>query len=138
MPVCTATTLKGIRCKRYACANLDTCCAHSDDCAICLSKLGVGGVSSVFSCGHRFHEYCINTWFNQDNRCPCCRKELRKPIISVVTDVPFDHDMLTTIIRNCWDQGKLGSVRHIRLTFDDDTLYVQNLLTNDLLCRIPL
>ena len=53
MPLCTATTSRGIRCKRYACTNLETCCAHSDDCAICLSKLGVdiGSTNTVLTLG---------------------------------------------------------------------------------------
>jgi hypothetical protein len=52
------------------------------ECPICL-EAGKDGNSDFVetSCGHKFHEECINTWTsNQSNTqrhtCPCCRQQL--------------------------------------------------------------
>ena len=138
MPFCAATTIKGNRCKRHVCKDRSTCGVHSGDCTICLSELRTGGGTSVFPCGHIFHKECIDTWFSYDNRCPCCRTELRKPLVVDYTQCPLEPSTLTNLLRACWEQGKLGPVRHVRLIFDSDTVYILNLLTNDLICQLPL
>ena len=47
-----------------------------DDCAICLIKLNKNWTQT--SCGHRFHQTCINAWStyqtknHQSYKCPMC------------------------------------------------------------------
>lgn len=47
------------------------------DCSICLCSLGNGRPLTSVSCGHVFHDSCVETWFNtrEDTRgeCPVCR-----------------------------------------------------------------
>lgn len=46
--------------------------AMSDDCTICSEPLGVPG-ASLTKCGHVFHTYCIEKWFEQKPLCPLCK-----------------------------------------------------------------
>lgn len=44
------------------------------DCSICLEKLDKN-IKLSLSCGHNFHQACINEWLLQRNiTCPLCRK----------------------------------------------------------------
>ena len=40
-------------------------------CSVCLDE---SGLSKTLSCGHSFHEDCIDKWLEDNNTCPNCRK----------------------------------------------------------------
>lgn len=48
-------------------------------CSVCLESLNHDGDSSVddcvrtLTCGHRFHQNCIDNWFKRSIACPYCR-----------------------------------------------------------------
>jgi hypothetical protein len=45
------------------------------ECPICFEKLNVARTRTL-SCGHVFHEGCVQRWFQYGRRiCPTCRKE---------------------------------------------------------------
>ena len=47
-------------------------------CPVCLEKFkGLENDinKSILSCGHSFHDNCINKWFEDNKTCPICRKE---------------------------------------------------------------
>lgn len=47
------------------------------ECAICLTEFVAGDEIRVLpKCGHCFHVTCIDTWFETQCSCPCCRKSL--------------------------------------------------------------
>jgi len=49
--------------------------AKKQKCVICLEHLGFSGaVEKLQNCSHRYHSICINKWFEENNRCPLCRK----------------------------------------------------------------
>ena len=64
----------GKRCKLKT--SSDFCHHHSklNDCSICYNKISNNKIKT-FSCGHSFHESCIDDWFERDNKCPMCRAE---------------------------------------------------------------
>jgi hypothetical protein len=46
-----------------------------EDCPICLTS--DSGLSIIeTNCGHKFHEDCIRTYGNYNNKCPVCRKDM--------------------------------------------------------------
>ena len=40
------------------------CLSHSDNCSICLDKLGVGDDTAMMKCGHQYHSTCLYKWLN--------------------------------------------------------------------------
>ena len=48
-----------------------------NECPICNEQL-IEGVS-VLSCGHRFHNECIEPWLTSHNSCPLCRRPIVEP-----------------------------------------------------------
>ena len=48
-------------------------------CSICLEDLNDDIMTT--SCGHTFHNNCINEWKNHASTCPICRKVIFEPII---------------------------------------------------------
>lgn len=48
-------------------------------CAICQSAFQIGEERrTLIRCNHEFHRGCIDTWFNQNVRCPVCRHDIRE------------------------------------------------------------
>lgn len=139
MPFCKAITSKGKNCKSHACFEFDKCFAHSDDCPICFDKIHRRCDANVLSCKHVFHSVCIRQWFETDHRCPCCRTEVRSPNICVAVDNStnvIERGTISSIIQTFLNKNE--HVRHIRLTFEGEYLYIQNLLTYDLIYSISL
>lgn len=63
------------KCKNYSCDFITKKChAHSDNCTICLDKLGTSDDTATMLCGHHFHATCIYNWLNNGTTCPLCRE----------------------------------------------------------------
>jgi len=45
------------------------------DCAICMEDVGIKGVFNL-SCGHLFHQGCLNEWLLNNDTCPMCREKV--------------------------------------------------------------
>lgn len=43
-------------------------------CPICLGTLASGGKLVNTTCGHAFHEQCLETWTRYQDLCPACRE----------------------------------------------------------------
>ena len=47
------------------------------NCSICSQEFSVGQIiRKVSSCGHFFHQACIDRWFEENSTCPICRTNL--------------------------------------------------------------
>jgi hypothetical protein len=46
-----------------------------DKCSICYDYINGDNEIYLTVCGHKFHEKCANTWFNNHNKCPLCNAE---------------------------------------------------------------
>ena len=49
---------------------------HKYECNICLEDMSKETLQ-VVKCGHFFHKECIDTWLNNHDNCPLCRKKLK-------------------------------------------------------------
>lgn len=50
----------------------------SENCAICQDPfLEDQEVRTITHCSHDFHSTCIDTWFQSNCHCPCCRHDIR-------------------------------------------------------------
>ena len=48
-------------------------------CVICQDSIEQGAtVRKIISCGHIFHQICIDTWFQTHVQCPTCRHDVRQ------------------------------------------------------------
>lgn len=48
-------------------------------CAICQDTIAVNTEArTINACDHQFHMGCIDTWFQQNVRCPVCRHDIRE------------------------------------------------------------
>lgn len=53
--------------------------ADLNNCAICQDQIQDGEVvRTIRQCRHYFHQTCIDTWFQQNVRCPTCRLDIRE------------------------------------------------------------
>jgi hypothetical protein len=53
--------------------------AQDDNCAICQDPIEIGQMMRIIShCTHRFHQNCIDTWFQSHVTCPTCRHDIRE------------------------------------------------------------
>lgn len=52
----------------------DSLCIHDSECSICLSEFEPDSEVNHLSCGHVFHNMCLEKWLNFWNTtCPLCR-----------------------------------------------------------------
>jgi hypothetical protein len=52
---------------------------QDDNCAICQDPIEMGQMMRIIShCTHRFHQDCIDTWFQSHVTCPTCRHDIRE------------------------------------------------------------
>mmetsp|Transcript_25458 Transcript_25458/g.28282 ORF Transcript_25458/g.28282 Transcript_25458/m.28282 type:complete len:136 (+) Transcript_25458:542-949(+) len=51
------------------------CNSTKDDCSICLEEVKIGEVIKSLSCGHDFHNVCIDECLKSTKKCPCCMEE---------------------------------------------------------------
>ena len=47
-----------------------------DNCIICLEKFNKYSNIQKLSCDHIFHKNCIYKWYETNDKCPICRKEI--------------------------------------------------------------
>ena len=53
--------------------------AQDDNCAICQDPIEMGQMMRIIGhCTHRFHQTCIDTWFQSHMTCPTCRHDIRE------------------------------------------------------------
>jgi hypothetical protein len=51
----------------------------SEVCSICQDSIAVNSeIRTINACDHQFHTGCIDTWFQQNVRCPVCRHDIRE------------------------------------------------------------
>lgn len=56
--------------------NKKTVITNSEDkCAICLNTFTETDEIKVLDCGHKFHSFELNIWFQQSETCPMCRRQ---------------------------------------------------------------
>lgn len=59
----------------------------NEACAICQDGYTVGNERrSLNACHHTFHRPCIDTWFQENVRCPVCRHDIRVPTTASETE----------------------------------------------------
>ena len=47
------------------------------ECSICLEEIEENDdIKKLMNCNHVFHKSCIDTWSNNNNTCPLCRKHI--------------------------------------------------------------
>ena len=52
---------------------------QEDNCAICQDPIDVNQTMRILRhCTHRFHQECIDTWFQSHVTCPTCRHDIRE------------------------------------------------------------
>lgn len=52
---------------------------QDDNCAICQDPIEMGQMMRIIShCTHRFHQECVDTWFQSHVTCPTCRHDIRE------------------------------------------------------------
>lgn len=52
---------------------------QDDNCAICQDPIEMGQMMRIIGhCTHRFHQQCIDTWFESHVTCPTCRHDIRE------------------------------------------------------------
>ena len=52
---------------------------QDDNCAICQDPIEMGQMMRIIShCAHRFHQECVDTWFQSHVTCPTCRHDIRE------------------------------------------------------------
>lgn len=56
-------------------------------CAICCGEFYPGEpIRLIHRCCHRYHVACVDRWFEQNNTCPICRRNLRLSVDEKVTE----------------------------------------------------
>ncbi len=58
----------------YRYENIET---EYESCTICRERFQSNSIVRKLHCGHIFHIGCIDTWFENNIRCPVCRSDLR-------------------------------------------------------------
>ncbi len=51
-------------------------------CIVCYDSFHVGEFLRKLPCSHRYHQSCIDTWFEQSPFCPTCKQDLRISSVS--------------------------------------------------------
>lgn len=69
-------------------------------CSICMDNVGNSGLS--LNCKHNFHEHCLRSWLEINNRCPICRKEFSEADLH--DNKQDNKDELFEQIRNYFNQ----------------------------------
>lgn len=67
-----------------------------ENCIICLAPLTDN--QRTFHCTHVFHGDCIDSWFEQSNKCPCCRKIIGPEPETDEFEIAADSAVLASLI----------------------------------------
>ena len=71
---------------------------QEDECSICLDELKNSNEAIyVLECSHKYHELCLNLWYNQrgtNYTCPLCMvpREITKIIYSNILEEPIENN----------------------------------------------
>lgn len=138
MSRCDAKTKMDRRCRNRCVKGLTTCYIHSDECSICLDRLGTGTTICKLYCGHIFHEQCVQRWINTDGRCPNCRFVCRAPVITVhdISNIHVPESRIAEIIRRLYNNGELNTNR-VSLITEGDMLMVNDYLNGTFIGSEP-
>jgi len=49
---------------------------EEQNCAICLTALENNSIIRKLGCNHKFHHKCVDTWFEEKEKCPICRHNI--------------------------------------------------------------
>ena len=61
-----------------AATTLEVITSADEVCAVCQDSIAANTeVRTINACDHQFHTACIDTWFQQNVRCPVCRYDIR-------------------------------------------------------------
>lgn len=66
-----------------------------DTCVICLVSMADTSTRSL-ECGHVFHTECLNYWEVNSNLCPCCRKDMKQPLVALRDTLKVLNDAVCT------------------------------------------
>ena len=69
------------------------------DCAICIDRCSINENVGILPCKHKFHDICINKWFDTKKSCPLCRKNYQIPMLN---DGPNMSDVQIEILSNMY------------------------------------
>ena len=135
---CDATTKLDLRCRNQCVKGLTTCYIHSDECSICLVRLGTGSTICKLSCGHIFHERCIQRWIHTDGRCPNCRFVCRAPTVTVhnLSNVVVPESRIAELLRRLYNGGQLNTT-HVSVITENDTIIVNDYSSGTLIGSEP-
>lgn len=54
---------------------------HNENCSICQDPMEAGQETrTLLACSHCFHRECIDRWFQENVRCPTCRRDVRESL----------------------------------------------------------
>lgn len=56
---------------------------NDDECSVCFDKLDHSDVIKCDFCNNFIHSECLKKWFETDNTCVFCRKDIKKKIMSM-------------------------------------------------------
>ena len=135
---CNARTRLDKRCRNKCTKGLATCYVHSDECCVCLDRLGAGSVICKLVCGHIFHDRCIQRWINSDGRCPVCRFICRAPVVTVhdLSDVFLPESLISTILRRLYHNGELNTTS-VTVVTENDSILVNDYSSGTLIGTEP-
>lgn len=135
MTRCSAVTRRGRRCKQKCCGPFKTCYTHSDDCPICLQKLGSGEVVDL-PCGHYFHTECISKWGEHDHRCPTCRADIIKPkTLRIRRDVSaqvLGYEYIVQRVRDLYQHYSFTNTE-LHVSIHDERLFFRDAHTGEII-----
>lgn len=67
----------------------------TDTCVICLATMEDLSTRSL-ECGHVFHTECLDYWELNSNLCPCCRKDMKQPLVALRDTLKVLNDAICT------------------------------------------
>lgn len=66
-------------------------------CPICQDTCDDGACREVRTCGHRFCQPCISTWFKRSTRCPVCMRDATQAQASDTTAMTESRNLASTV-----------------------------------------
>lgn len=131
MTRCSATTLKGCKCKNNAVENR-VCWTHGlkelNECGVCLDESLKTSKSNVFlNCGHIFCKDCIYRWLIETPACPNCRTEVSQTTNYRALSWGVANDYLYTPKIICYNTNQLDRFNE----FQCSLIFKKNIIFTD-------